>query len=167
MSAPAATQEHQIDSIEKRGRLYVFSAHDEQTGKKIMANLSKYLRAHSKNGQQTVADDLAYTLAERRSMLSWRGAVPGFTTADLADRLETGSIKFSKASGMTKFGFLFTGQGAQWPAMGLELFEVYPSFRETFMKADQHLRKLQVPWSLKGVVDRLVQSPRTSERPKS
>ncbi len=129
-----------MDSVEKRGRLYVFTAHDEQTGKKILANLSEYLRARYQLGQQTLADDLAYTLAERRSVLPWRGAVPGFTITNLAERLEAGSAKFSKASGITKLGFVFTGQGAQWPAMGHELFDVYPSFRQTFMKADRYLQ---------------------------
>lgn len=46
-------------------------------------------------------------------------------------------------------GFVFTGQGAQWHAMGRELL-VYPVFRESIEAADEYMKILGSPWSLLG-----------------
>ena len=35
-----------------------------------------------------------------------------------------------------KLGFLFAGQGSQYPGMGSDLYEEYPTFREVFDSID-------------------------------
>lgn len=55
------------------------------------------------------------------------------------------------ASRAPRIGFVFSGQGAQWHAMGRELINTYPVFREALQEADSHLRELGATWSLVGM----------------
>ncbi|CAL3970576.1 unnamed protein product, partial [Diplocarpon coronariae] len=47
-----------------------------------------------------------------------------------------------------RIGFIFTGQGAQWYAMGRELFDAYPIFAATMERIDRYLTKLGANFSL-------------------
>lgn len=49
-----------------------------------------------------------------------------------------------------QLGFVFTGQGAQWHAMGRELYGVngYAVYKAALERADRCIRKLGSPWSL-------------------
>jgi acyl transferase domain-containing protein/NADPH:quinone reductase-like Zn-dependent oxidoreductase len=66
----------------------------------------------------------------------------------LIDSLIPQIIKFSKASKNVTLGFVFTGQGAQWYAMGRELIIQYPIFRESLVQAEKCLDDLGASWSL-------------------
>lgn len=52
--------------------------------------------------------------------------------------------------------FVFTGQGAQWAAMGKDLVENSPSFLGDIREMDRILRNLDEPpsWTLEGVLPR-------------
>lgn len=52
--------------------------------------------------------------------------------------IKTGSGSFSKLP----IAFVFTGQGAQWPQMGKELIEEFPSFRRTIQDLDSVLQAI-------------------------
>ncbi|RAH71709.1 uncharacterized protein BO66DRAFT_400146 [Aspergillus aculeatinus CBS 121060] len=99
--------------------------------------------------------DLAHTLGTRRSRLSDRGfALVGQTTQkdDLQpERFRTTAMgTFS----VLPIGFVFTGQGAQWPQMGKELLNEFPSFRSTIQDLDAVLQALpEAPsWTLEAVL---------------
>lgn len=47
-----------------------------------------------------------------------------------------------------KLAFVYTGQGAQWARMGLELMDSHPVFAETLEAAGRHLRKLGADFCL-------------------
>ena len=51
-----------------------------------------------------------------------------------------------------KVGYVFTGQGAQWPEMGKSLLEVFPLAASTIRYLDEVLQKAHDPpaWSLYG-----------------
>ncbi|KAI4176186.1 MAG: hypothetical protein LQ343_001230 [Gyalolechia ehrenbergii] len=100
--------------------------------------------------------DLARTLGTRRSQLAERGfALVGQKT--LADDLQ-----FAKLQKMVKgenysphpFAFVFTGQGAQWPQMGKELLQEFPSFRRTIEDLDAVLQTLaeRPGWTLQNAL---------------
>jgi acyl transferase domain-containing protein len=91
---------------------------------------------------------LAFTLGERRSTFPWRAAVSAKSSIELIEALNAENIKFSKTPKSATIGYIFTGQGAQWPAMGKELIPAYPVFRNSLLKSDECLQRLGAPWSL-------------------
>lgn len=111
---------------------------------------SEYLRDAIKKGNAPSAEDLAYTLANRRSRLPWTTAVSARSLEELADRWANSSVAVTQSSKHPRLGFVFNGQGAQWFAMGRELIGAYPVFRSSLEKADQLLRSLGASWSLRG-----------------
>lgn len=93
--------------------------------------------------------DLAYTLSERRSRL-WHRA---FTTTASTEFVEHAkSWTAGKKSGQDcRIGFVFTGQGAQWPQMGKDLLRYFPSLvRDVLDELDRVLQSLREPpkWTL-------------------
>lgn len=100
--------------------------------------------------------DLAYTLGSRRSHLARRGyllaSAASIQNDVSAENLKT--IPSQPASLPSQYGFVFTGQGAQWPQMCMELFEEFPVFRHAIADMDSALQKLPHPpkWNLKEVI---------------
>lgn len=95
--------------------------------------------------------DLAHTLGTRRSALTQRSfALVGHRSMkedlDPEHFMKTGIGSFSKLP----IAFVFTGQGAQWPQMGKELVEEFPSFRRTIQDLDSILQTISNPpsWTL-------------------
>ncbi|KAL8749595.1 MAG: hypothetical protein Q9199_007590 [Rusavskia elegans] len=107
--------------------------------------------------------DLSYTLAKRRSNLQSKGFVVA-TGATLDSVLANSAESFSFAENKKRptIGFAFTGQGAQWARMGVELMNYYPSFMRTIRKLDRALQDLpEAPeWTIE---DAVMESPETSQ----
>ncbi|WP_410639156.1 type I polyketide synthase [Amycolatopsis sp. lyj-346] len=85
--------------------------------------------------------DLAFSLGTSRAALPHRAVVTGSTVDDLRAGL-TALADGSGPSGVATSGavaFLFTGQGAQRPGMGLELREAFPVFAEAWDAVCAHL----------------------------
>ncbi|KAK3949214.1 thiolase-like protein [Pseudoneurospora amorphoporcata] len=76
--------------------------------------------------------DLAYTISERRTHLWHRAFVTTRTTKIQAIDFTIGK----KADEIPKIGFVFTGQGAQWPQMGKQLLEFFPWIRSILDELD-------------------------------
>ncbi|KAL7929302.1 putative polyketide synthase [Trichoderma chlorosporum] len=147
-------------------RLYILSAQDSTTVKTQAKNLATYLTSKESKAE-SFAVDLAFTLAERRSRLSWIATVRARNLDELAVRLEEESA--IKASHLPtnkqspRLGFVFNGQGAQWHAMGRELIEAYPVFDAAIEKADAALKGHGADWSLREELMRDATSTRVSE----
>ncbi|KAK3348484.1 putative polyketide synthase [Neurospora tetraspora] len=101
--------------------------------------------------------DLAYTLSDRRTRLWHRAFVTTRTTKIEASDFTIGK----KADKIPKIGFVFTGQGAQWPQMGKQLLEFFPWTRSILEELDTVLQGVPNPpkWSL---VEELTE-PRSAE----
>ncbi|CAL3963027.1 unnamed protein product, partial [Diplocarpon coronariae] len=54
----------------------------------------------------------------------------------------------SDLSQSPRIGFIFTGQGAQWSAMGRELYEQYPIFKSTMDACEDCLVEFGATFSL-------------------
>lgn len=67
---------------------------------------------------------------------------------ELQDALEPQRLDTKRVLQDHQLAFIFTGQGAQWNAMGRELLERYEIFRSTLRSADSYLRLLGAPWSV-------------------
>jgi acyl transferase domain-containing protein len=92
--------------------------------------------------------DLAYTLGSRRSLMTWRSTCVAYDVHDLASSME--NLAASRASMLRPppVVFVFTGQGAQWFAMGRELLQMEGAFRDSIMKSEEVLKSLGLTWSL-------------------
>lgn len=139
-----------------RCRVYVLSAKDSVAAKAMASQFAVHVRQGISGGQgQDQAPppspgDLAYTLAERRSLLPWVVAVRARTLAELADRWAEPATKASHSTRRPRIGFVFNGQGAQWHAMGRELIAAYPVFGLAIREADKILKEYGATWSLYG-----------------
>ena len=94
-------------------------------------------------------DALAFTLAERRSLLPWRTFAVIDPTSKVRDLLSLVS-KPRSSSRYLGIGFVFTGQGAQYKGMGAELLS-YSLFSDMIHKIEKIYKTLGCPWSLSGM----------------
>ncbi|KAI1174099.1 putative polyketide synthase [Nemania sp. FL0916] len=134
-------------------RLFLLSAQDQNGLKRLMKPLADYVQltiakfdndaGYHRDKTENFMDLLAYTLSERRSRLQWKTHViassPEELIALLRARNDAETIPAIKSSRSPRVGFVFTGQGAQWPRMGAELM-VYSAFRESIEAADCYLK---------------------------
>ena len=144
--------------------LLPFSAHDKPT---LLRNIS----AHAKVAPNYPLLDLSHTLATRRSVLSHKGfTVASHATLSEAFANPASSFTFldGKKRGSSKpptVGFVFTGQGAQWPRMAAELLDYSPVFLRAIRELDAVLGELHdgPAWSLEDVLRDPAESSRVSE----
>jgi acyl transferase domain-containing protein/acyl carrier protein len=89
--------------------------------------------------------DVARTLSTGRAQLAHRGIVVGSDLATVSTRLAemaTGAtaagthVDSVQDRSAPRFAFLYTGQGAQYPGMGLALRDAYPVFRDALDRCD-------------------------------
>ncbi|KAB8230841.1 type I polyketide synthase [Aspergillus alliaceus] len=151
-SRPAAPVEVSVDAPgsdqREPRRLFVLSAHDEKAAQASMENLIVYLERKPEAFEINMPRNLAYTLGERRSIMPWRIAFTATGSSDLTRQLVDRQSRPVRAKELTTVAFVFTGQGAQWHAMGRELLTTYPVFFTTLRATDAALDKLGAGFSL-------------------
>ncbi|CAG8942939.1 unnamed protein product [Penicillium salamii] len=151
-------------SIQKRPenspKLLVWSIADEKGVSRLQKAWKSWLPPNAKldDLQNGLLDHLAYTLASRRTLLSWRT----FAVSNPSDSWATISDKFSLTSQARispNMVMIFSGQGAQWFAMGRQLLDVFPVFSQSVEQAGDYLRSLGCDWD---PIDELKRSESTS-----
>ncbi|KAK5651402.1 hypothetical protein OQA88_12490 [Cercophora sp. LCS_1] len=154
------------DTPEKSGqgrKLYVLTANDKASLTQQMKNTVIYLEQRPEIFQKDLTSNLAYTLGQRRSLLQWRVAIPALNSFELIEAINGDKYAPGKEIEPLRIGFIFTGQGAQWYAMGRELFEQYPVFTQSLTHADGYLRELGAEWSLIEELGRDAKTSKVSE----
>ena len=136
--------------VYRKDRLFVLSAFDNGSAKRQAENLCVHLSSQQGSNSADFLDNLAFTLCERRSVLPWKAAFHVPSLPRLIEAISSEKLKFSKELRARILGFAFTGQGAQWYAMGRELINRYPIFRTSLVLADAIVKKLGASWSLLG-----------------
>lgn len=130
--------------------LFVWSAADEVGVETLLKLYATHLsKAQTLREPQEFLQRLAYTLSSRRSSLRWKSCVVASSLQGLLQTLEKGVAEAVRSDNNCKTGFVFTGQGAQWHAMGRELQEI-PLYRKSLSTSQDILRSLGCTWSLFG-----------------
>ena len=132
----------------KRLVLLVFSANDEKA-------LQSSIRSFGSVAGNYEAAHLANTLATRRSRFSQRAflVAPSDAIQESLNSMAVVSTK-SQPELNSRIGFVFTGQGAQWPSMGRGLFNEYTTFQESIRYQDHILSRLskRPPWRIEDIL---------------
>ena len=130
--------------------LLVWSAADEdglkRTVKLYVSHLSRLQNLHE---SQEYLKDLAYTLSARRSSLRYKVCVVASSFQRLLQILEKNMPEAVRSKHTCNTGFVFTGQGAQWHAMGRELLQI-PLYRDSLTSSQKILGYLGCTWSVFG-----------------
>ena len=145
-------------------RLVVLSAKEEQAALNMAKNLKTHLEGLDIANHEKYFDSLVYTLGQKRTRLPWTSAFPVSNVTDLVKMLDGPRMKPRRAAPATpKIGFVFTGQGAQWYAMGRELIEAYPVFKAAALEAEEALRDVGCNWSLIDELSKDAESTRGND----
>jgi len=142
-----------MNYLPKAKQLLPISASDQEALRDLAQSYRDYI---SGEGNNFSLKDICYTAGARRGHHDHRLALVVSSKEDVADHLEMylkGEVFPSLQSGQrfsgssSKLVFVFSGQGPQWWAMGRELFQEEPVFRETIEECDV-LFSQHADWSL-------------------
>ena len=142
----------------------VLSARDEKACQRMVSDLKNYLQNRKPTAASEVMKNLSYTLGERRTLFPWVAAhlvrFQGNSLDGVIQALDSPSFTPVRTpSRRSRIGMVFTGQGAQWYAMGRELIDSYPVFKASLQEAEWHLKAIGAEWSL---LEELQRSEKTS-----
>ncbi|KAI1365305.1 polyketide synthase [Xylaria arbuscula] len=135
------------NGVHARPYLLPLTSHSSKAGELLEDTLAAYLKRKMSEGVKSIeVADLAQTLSVRRDLHSCRSFVVASTVGDVLENLQKTrpSTPWSVTSKSKKprLGFVFTGQGAQWYAMGRQLIQECPLFRQTLQSCDSVLQAL-------------------------
>lgn len=155
------------EAILERPLLFPITSFDEDGVRRNATALAAYLKSISKTEehlQPSFLYDLAYTLTRKRSMFPWKSYIIANGTSELVQKL-SGEKSFPaavRAKIQPKIAFVFTGQGAQWYAMGRELM-VYPIFANSIQAAAAYMTSLGAGWNLVEELQKSKENSRISQ----
>lgn len=142
-AAPAKTQR------EQHPRLFYISSHEFGAAEENLKALAAHVDARKDSSEGISLDDLAYTLCERRSSHEYGLPVVAATPEDFVKACLERPKPVKRSHVVPEIGFIFTGQGAQWWAMGRELID-YPVFSHSLHQCDRIIKEAGSSWSLVG-----------------
>ncbi|PTB79570.1 hypothetical protein M440DRAFT_1326481 [Trichoderma longibrachiatum ATCC 18648] len=167
--APSLVEDtYHKESNKTDSKVLVLSGKDEQACRTLVSNLADYLQrvASTEDEPARLLDSLAFTLGQRRTRFSWVAAHPVPVTEGIeavANTLLSPKFKPYRSSRRPRIGMVFTGQGAQWWAMGRELRDAYPVYKASLDEADAYIRQFGADWSLVDELSRDAASSRINE----
>lgn len=131
-------------------RIFVWSAADENGLSRLAETYSSYFSNLNLDSidEEIYLKNLAYTLASRKTKFPWKSFVLANSLSHLREtkKLLSRPVRSSKDISVA---FVFTGQGAQYHQMGLELY-AYPVFKGVLDSVERILQGLGCSWSLVG-----------------
>ncbi|KAF2637935.1 ketoacyl-synt-domain-containing protein [Massarina eburnea CBS 473.64] len=159
---PSSSGDLETGHTQSLPRLLTWSAHDEKGIHRVAQNLQQFFSKNvHKNDTAFALDALAYTLAGRRTQLHTRSFAVVDCQKDLSQLSKIASSP-TKAQRARSTCFVFTGQGAQYSRMGIQLLQ-YPTFRQSMENADVWLGELGCEWSLLEEIAKAESDTRVNE----
>lgn len=116
----------------------------------MMSNLRHHIQKSNLSDEAKFLASLAYTLGSRRSVLPWTVAFTADSVKSLLSALDSEDTSPTRSVPEIRMGWVFTGQGAQWHAMGRELFATFPVFREAILECDGYIEEMGASWTITG-----------------
>lgn len=163
-STPEPTPLQNVSATElNRKKLFVFSSNDQAGIKRVCDSLVRHIQTVRLENPTWTADQgepeylgrLAHTLDIARSSLGWKGSCVASSLSQLQEQLElaarsgpeetSATVRVSRTRQEPRVAFVFTGQGAQWAGMGIQLLQ-RPVFRDSVAKSAAILHSLGCPW---------------------
>lgn len=129
-------------------KILIWSAADEDGIARFSTIYNQHVEKKHTLDNAAYLENLAYTLAARRTAFLWRA----YLVTDSLDDLRSANFALSKAvrsSDKQGLVFVFSGQGAQYPQMGRDLL-YFPEFRRSLEESSSILRDLGYAWSVLG-----------------
>jgi acyl transferase domain-containing protein len=130
-----------------RKRLYILSAKCKTSLQANIAAFQSYVSNANPSCESDFMLDLSTTLCDHRTTFKHSHAVVASTRQQLIKKLDLTLPAPGPLAGPPIF--VFTGQGAQWAQMGMELMK-NDDYSATVHDADTYLRSIGAPWSLVG-----------------
>ncbi|KAK1624733.1 putative polyketide synthase [Colletotrichum phormii] len=130
-----------------RHHLLLFSAQNPESLKSQISQVEEYARRH----EDHIAN-ISYTLGARREQLAYRT----FTVTQDGCPFQPSPVVHSTEKIPRYVNFVFTGQGAQWANMAIDLLGDFPSFLADIKHMDRMLQELHhAPlWSMEEELKR-------------
>lgn len=150
-----------VTDLEPKGgpKVFIRSSSDESGIARVLEACTGFLEKSQAISAQCL-DDLAYTLSERRSCLSWQTFAVADSVTELLEKTKSGISKPVRPyKGRQNIFFIFTGQGANWAQMGRELFSM-PAFRESIQRTQAYVRQLGCELNIRGTAGPWIEDQR-------
>jgi len=129
------------DANTDKKRLFVLSGQNDDALRDMRSRLLTYIQnKRASEDPKLDFDSLSYTLAHRRSHLSSAAYHVASNFSELESELSVARATNLQTARGVRLGFVFTGQSAQWPRMGIELLR-YQVFRRSIEEAEEFLTK--------------------------
>lgn len=137
------------ETAHSKKRLFVSSSQDQAGFKRIGETLVNHLDSLGPTASSSeYLANLAYTLSTARSGLSWKATYVTDNVTELREQLAANpgeNATRANNAETRRIGFVFTGQGAQWAGMGVEMLE-RPVFGASVAKSANLLRSFGCTW---------------------
>ena len=153
---PATTYNNDQDRVPQgapraKERLFVLSAANEKSCQDMASGVAKYLENQAESTDaDALLSRLAYTLS-RRSVMANRVGVVASDLGDLVaqlTKLSGEAVPRAEHQTTPRIGFVFSGQGANYPQMGQSLLGTWPSFTAGMKRAAACVKACGSSWDL-------------------
>ncbi|KAL2784619.1 hypothetical protein BJX66DRAFT_348187 [Aspergillus keveii] len=138
-------------------KLFVLTGKDQAGAKRVSGELNAWLQQDSEDTKDAaLLENLAFTLAQRRTHLEHRTFATAGSVSELVEKLSKGPVASTRSQRHgSNLVMVFTGQGAQWPAMARELL-LTSLFRSSIEASQSYLDGLGCKWK---IIDELSKIP--------